>query len=218
MIAIVPIRSGSKGINDKNIKQICGKPLVWWILNSLQKSKITNIIVATDENYVSIVESFNFEKVTVYSRKKENSTDTSTTESLLIEVIKKFKINGKIMLLQATSPLTKFEDINTAIKKSKNYDSLLSVVKQKRFIWDKFGKSLNYDFEKRPRRQDWDGYFVENGAIYVSNSLDILKNNNRLNGKIGYLVMNDATYFEIDNHDDWMVVESLLKYQITNKN
>lgn len=211
MISIVPIRSGSKGIPHKNIKILNGKPLVWWILNSLEKSVVDSIIVPTDEDYVDIINGFNFSKVETFVRDPKNSRDTSSTEDVLIEVINSLKINDDILLSQSTSPLTKYYDYNEAIKKYKNYDSLLSVVKQYRFIWDKSGKPLNYDYTKRPRRQDFDGYYVENGVIYINHSDNILKYKNRLSGKIGLYEMSEETYYEIDDKNDWTIIENLMK-------
>jgi CMP-N-acetylneuraminic acid synthetase len=211
MIAIVPIRSGSKGIPNKNIKILAGKPLVWWVLNSLEQSKVNKIIVPTDPEYKQIIKNFKFSKLEIYNRNKKNSTDVSSTEDVLLETISNLKLVDDIMLVQSTSPLTTFKDINEGIKLYNNYDSILSVVKQKRFIWNSEGKSLNYNYRLRPRRQDWGGYFVENGAFYINHSSNILRDENRLSGKIGLCEMGEKTYYEIDSLDDWEIVENLIK-------
>lgn len=213
MIAIVPIRSGSKGIPNKNIKLLGGKPLVWWVLNALNNSNVNQIIVATDEEYIDLISNFGMELVT-YLRDPKNSKDESSTEDVLIEVINNLKIDDDVMLVQATSPLTTSDDINNGIELYKDFDSVLSVVEQKRFIWHKSGVPMNYDTSDRPRRQDWDGYYVENGAFYINHSSNILKDNNRLSGNIGCSVMNDKTYFEIDSEDDWNVVENIIKEKL----
>lgn len=213
MIAIVPIRSGSKGIPNKNVKILAGKPLVWWVLNSLEQSKVNKIIVSTDPEYKKIIENFKFNKLKVYIRDKKNSTDISSTEDVLLETISKLKLVDDIILVQATSPLTSFKDINNGIKLYNNYDSILSVVKQKRFIWNSEGKSLNYNYKLRPRRQDWNGYLVENGAFYINHSSNILRDKNRLSGKIGLYEMNEKTYYEIDSLDDFKIIDNLIKYE-----
>jgi len=211
MVAIVPIRSGSKGIPNKNIKTLAGKPLVWWVLDALEKSNVNKIIVPTDPEYKKIIENFKFSKLEVYIRDKKNSTDISSTEDVLLETISKFKLVDDIILTQATSPLISFKDINNGIKLYSNYDSVLSVVKQKRFIWSSKGKSLNYNYKLRPRRQDWKGYLVENGAFYINHSSNILRDKNRLSGKIGLCEMDEKTYYEIDSLDDFQIVENLIK-------
>lgn len=211
MIAIVPIRSNSKGIPNKNIKLLAGKPLVWWVLNSLQNSIVDEIVVSLDSEYKEKVENFNFSKVKTYLRSSVNSQDTSSTEDVLIETIKSLNIKDDVILTQATSPLTTSKDFNNGINLYQNYDSVLSVVKQKRFIWSSKGNPLNYDYKLRPRRQDWEGFFVENGAFYINSSENILREKNRLSGKIGLYEMDEKTYYEIDNLNDWKIIENLMK-------
>lgn len=209
MIAIVPIRAGSKGIPNKNIKLLGGKPLVWWVLNALKNSNVNQIIVATDKEYMNLISEFGMGVIT-YARDSKNSKDESSTEDVLIEIINNLKLDDDVMLVQATSPLTTSDDINNGIKLYKEFDSVLSVVEQKRFIWHKDGVPMNYNTSDRPRRQDWGGYYVENGAFYINHSSNILKDNNRLSGNIGCSVMNDKTYFEIDSEDDWKIIESII--------
>ncbi len=211
MIAIVPIRSGSKGIINKNIQLLNGHPLVWWVLNSIEKSKVEKVIVATDFPYLDLIKRFNFSKLELYLRDPKNSRDTSSTEDVLIEVINKLNIVDDVILVQATSPLTSFEDINRGLELYTNYDSVLSVVRQKRFIWNENGTPFNYDFRNRPRRQEFDGYYVENGAFYINHSENILLNKNRLSGNIGLYEMSEQTYYEIDSQEDWGIIESIMR-------
>ena len=164
---------------------LAGKPLVWWVLDALENSKVDKIIVALDKEYIDLVESFSFSKLEIYLRDLNNSQDTSSTEDVLLEVINNLNLKDDIMLVQATSPLTSYKDFNGAIDFYKNYDSVLSVVKQKRFIWDNKGNSLNYR--------------------------NFFKNKNRLSGNIGCYEMNEKTYYEIDSEDDWKIIENLIK-------
>ena len=213
MIAIVPIRSGSKEIENKNVKIFHGKPLVWWILNSLQNSSVKKIIVAVDKSYKQIVESFDFDKVTAYVRNPKNSLDSSQSEDVLLEVINSFQINDDILFAQATSPLTSCDDIERGIEiyNSKEFESILSVVKVERFVWDNGGQPINYDYLNRPRRQDFNDCFFENGAFYINHSKNIIRTENRISGKIGYCQMPFETFFEIDSKTDWELVSFLKK-------
>jgi CMP-N-acetylneuraminic acid synthetase len=70
--------------------------------------------------------------------------------------------------------------------------------------------SVNYNYKNRPRRQDWEGYLVENGAFYISNSINILESKNRISGNIGLYKMDEKTYYEIDSEDDWKIIENLV--------
>jgi N-acylneuraminate cytidylyltransferase len=96
---------------------------------------------------------------------------------------------------------------------SHNLDSLLSAVRTKRFFWNASGEPLNYDYNNRPRRQDFEGLFMENGAFYINSVENILKFKNRLSGKVGVYEMPEASGFEIDEPEDWIIVESLLQRQ-----
>ena len=72
------------------------------------------------------------------------------------------------MLVQATSPFTQSSHFNEGLELYKNYDSVfLSCCKSKRFYWEENGKTLNYDVFNRPRRRDFLGSLVENGAFYM---------------------------------------------------
>ena len=180
-IAFIPVRCGSKSIAFKNIKEFCGKPLVYWNLEALQNSQnINEIFVATDcEEIKEIVNSFKLSKVKVYIREAENASDTASTESVMLEFINKqdFKDNDLFFLVQATSPLTQTKDFDEALEKLKieNADSLLTCVRTKRFFWDNNSNPINYNFRNRPRRQDFDGLLMENGAFYINTIFNIKK-------------------------------------------
>ena len=222
-IAFIPVRCGSKSIPFKNIKEFCGKPLVYWNLEALEKSNnIDEIFVATDcEEIKDIVNSFGFSKVKVYDRDKENASDTASTESVMLEFINKqnFKDNDLFFLVQATSPLTQTKDFDKALEtlKNENADSLLTCIRTKRFFWDKNAKAINYDFINRPRRQDFDGLFMENGAFYINSIENIKKDKNRLSGKIAIYEMEEFTAVEIDEEDDWLIAEKMMCKYILSK-
>lgn len=222
-IAFIPVRCGSKSIIFKNIKEFCGKPLVYWNLEALEKSSnIDEIFVATDcEEIKNVVNSFNFSKVKIYDRDKENASDTASTESVMLEFINKqnFKDSDLFFLVQATSPLTQTKDFDEALEtlKNENADSLLTCIRTKRFFWDNNANPINYDFTNRPRRQDFDGFFMENGAFYINNIRNIKKDKNRLSGKIAIYEMEEFTAVEIDEEDDWLIAEKMMYKYILSK-
>lgn len=220
-IAFIPARGGSKSIPLKNIKPLCGKPLVYWNLRALEDTpEVDMVYVATDSNEIeSVVESFGFSKVRIYRRDDENAQDTSSTESVMIEFLDQEQIDDDetFMLVQATSPLTTTADFQGALRLFNEgaCDSLLSCVRTKRFYWSESDGPINYDFNNRPRRQDFSGTLMENGALYVSKAGAIRKSKNRLSGVIKVYEMPEYTGFEIDEPDDWIVVEKLMyKYGV----
>ncbi len=222
-IAFIPARCGSKSVKLKNIKNFCGKPLIYWTLKALQDAKkVEKIFVATDCKEISdTVKSFNLNKVNIYNRNKENAQDESSTESVMTEFIRNNNINGEntFILAQATSPLTQSADFDKALEKyeTEDTDSLLSCVRIKRFFWNENGTPLNYDFKNRPRRQEFKGTLVENGAFYINKVKNIIKYNNRLSGKIGFYIMPEYSFIEIDEESDWLSAENLMKRYIPKK-
>lgn len=216
-IAFIPLRSGSKSILNKNIKNFCDKPLVYWSLQALQNANgINKIIVAIDsDEYKKIIESFNFSKVACYWRNVENSQDSSSTESVMLEYISKVQLKDEdlFILVQATSPFIRSIDIDLAIEQlyRETANSLLSCVLSKRFFWSKQGHPMNYDFNKRPRRQDFEGMYMENGAFYINKVSNIINSKNRLTAPITVYVMPEHSAIDIDEETDWIIAESLMK-------
>ncbi|OHX65697.1 acylneuraminate cytidylyltransferase [Flammeovirga pacifica] len=223
-IAFIPVRGGSKSIPLKNIKPFCGKPLVYWTVKAAQDCKyIDEVIVATDSKEIEdTVLSFRLNKVKVYERSTENAQDHSSTESVVLEYITNKKVNTEdtFVLVQATSPLLTSFDIENGINiyNNQDFDSLLSCVREKRFYWNNDGTPNNYDFTKRPRRQDFNGILMENGAFYIQSVKGIIKNQNRLGGNIGITELPYYTSVEIDEEDDWIIAEKLMHKHILSSN
>ena len=228
-IAFIPVRGGSKSIPLKNIKPFCGKPLVCWNIETLEACPLVDeIIVATDSLEIEqVVLAGHYKKTHIYHRSAENACDTASTESVMLEYIKQsdkgtmYNVQGNdiFMLVQATSPLTQTCHFTEALQQyaKGEYDSMLTCVRNKRFFWKADGSSLNYDYRHRPRRQEFDGLLMENGAFYISTVGNILASGNRLSGRIGIYEMPEYTSFEIDEPDDWIIMENLMREHVLNQ-
>lgn len=220
VIAFIPVRGGSKSIPLKNIKPLCGKPLVCWNIEALEACNLVDeIVVATDSDEIwKVVEAKSYHKTRLYRRLKENASDTASTESVMLEYINSahLSIDTVFMLVQATSPLTQTTHFNEALQTYSDgtYDSMLSCVRNRRFYWNEDGSSLNYDYMNRPRRQDFKGMLMENGAFYINKVGNILESGNRLYGKIGIYEMPEYTATEIDEPDDWFIIEELMRRHV----
>ena len=214
-IAFIPVRGGSKSIPLKNIKEIAGHPLVYYTAKAADDCKDIDVVyVATDSDIIKeTVEGFGLKKVKVIGRSAQNASDTASTESAMLEFANEYEFDT-ICLIQATSPLLKAEDLEGGFAKFQEADSVLSVVRQKRFVWeeneDGSVSPVNYDVYNRPRRQEFDGYLVENGAFYITSKKSLLESGNRVSGKIACYEMSEYTYFEIDEPSDWEITEKRL--------
>ena len=209
-VAFIPVRGGSKSIPLKNIKSICGRPLVYWTVKAACESKyIDKVYVATDSDVIR-------DTVNGFRNSAESATDTASTEFAMLEFAESYDFDN-IVLIQATSPLLTFKDIDNGfgVFEEPDTDSVLSVVKQKRFHWavDDKGNasSTNYDVYARPRRQEFDGYYVENGAFYITSKNELISSQNRVSGRIKISKMCEDSFFEIDEPSDWIIIEALMK-------
>lgn len=222
-IGCIPLRKGSKSIKNKNKRKLVGRPLFTWVLNEAIFSNLDEVVVFTDDSEIItfVNNQYNWtNKVRAILRDEENATDTASTESTLIEFCEKIDYSfDTLCLLQATSPLTTALDINNTLDlvvNDKN-DTALTVVNTHRFIWNEKGEPLNYDVLNRPRRQDFEGLLVENGAVYVTSKEAFLSSKNRVSGKIGLVNMPEDTLYEIDSETDWVIIEALLINRLKRK-
>ena len=220
-IAFIPVRGGSKSIPLKNIKEINGKPLVYWTARAANDAScIDKVVIATDSSEIKeVVSSFGFEKLEIFDRSPQNASDTASTESVMLEYLEASKHNkdDNFFLIQATSPLLKAEHIDKIFQKyiKSNADSIFSAVIEKQFKWlieaDGSVKPVNYDYRKRPRRQEFEGLAAETGACYINSVGNILRDKCRLSGRITFCELPSYTAYELDEEADWIIVEQLLK-------
>ena len=220
-IGFIPLRKNSKGIPGKNKKRILGRPLYQWVLGEAILSNLSEIFIYTDDDEIIKFVKNEYAwcpRIKAMRRSSKGATDTATTEKAMLEFTSSVDAAyDTICLLQATSPLTTHKNINEALFKidTENFDSVLSVVRTKRFIWNKNAQSINYDYKNRPRRQDFDGLLMENGAVYACKKQILEKYKNRLGGKIGLIEMPEDSLTEIDEEHDLILIESLLKNRLS---
>lgn len=212
VVALIPLRGGSKSIPLKNIKNIAGKPLCAWTLDAACKAiGASNVYISTESKVIADAIHNLHKGVNIIDRPNELASDTASTEAVMLHFAELIEFET-LITLQATSPLTTASDILSALHifNKENYDSLLTGVSNKRFFWTSDAKAINYDPSKRPRRQDMDRWLMENGAFYITKRSILQRSKSRLGGRIGIYEMPPETSVEIDEPDDWEVVERLL--------
>lgn len=144
----------------------------------------------------------------ILDRPDELASDTATTESVIEHAFDNIDCEH-MLLLQATSPLTRGHEISEAISAYVQgaLKPLISGTRQHQFLWDNLGFPINYNPYLRPRRQDWDGSFVENGAIYIFSQSDFRKTQCRSSSPCTLFSMNPEHSIELDTLDDWALLE-----------
>ena len=223
-VAFIPVRGGSKSIPLKNIKPFCGKPLVYWTAKAASDCNyIDQVYIATDSLKIrETIEKLQIPKVIVIDRSAESASDTASTETAMLEFAEQYDFEN-IVLIQATSPLLCADDLNRgfALFNEDDVDSVLSGVLQKRFYWEKtndgFVEPINYEYYNRPRRQEFVGCVVENGAFYITSKEALQRTKLRMSGNIKLCEMHEDTFFEIDEPSDWIIMEQLKKKQLANE-
>ena len=212
-IAIIPARGGSKGLPQKNIMPLAGRPLICHTISHALDTNL-EVIVSTDDDSIATISQNAGARV--IRRPKELSGDFAPSEWALMHVLNNIPEPEFIVFLQCTSPIRRYYDIRHAINTffAERADSLLSVVPFKRFIWR--GKDLrpfpaNYEPRSRPMRQhineeEW----LENGSIYILKPEVLERYGNRLGGKIALYEMPWYSAFEIDTAEDFALNEWIL--------
>ncbi len=216
-LAVIPVRGGSKSIPGKNIRLLAGRPLLHWTLGAaVECPEVDQVIVSSDSQQIlDVAISYSSEKILPMRRPPELATDEASTESALLHAVRGVDYD-RVVLLQATSPLTTSEQISEALSELERhgYDSVLSVTREHRFRWERQESGVtpeNYHPTQRPRRQDWSGELVENGALYITRRAALAASGCRLSGRVGAYVMPGRTAFELDTEEDWFVMERMLQ-------
>jgi len=217
VIAFLPMRQGSQRIKNKNIKDFAGVEggLTFIKISQLLKSKkINQIIVSTnDEEVKNIALSFNNTKIIIDDRPEHlANSDTSTDD--LIKYVPTIINDGIVLWTHVTSPLVNDLIYDNMIEKyledSENFDSLMSVTKIQKFLWDKT-KPINYDKlkEKWPRTQTIEPIYEVNSGAFIAD-ISIYKSlNDRVGNKPFLYELSDKQAFDIDWEDDFDIAEVL---------
>jgi CMP-N,N'-diacetyllegionaminic acid synthase len=222
-LGIIPARSGSKGLKDKNIKMLNGKPLLAYTIEAAIKSNLFDeIFVSTDSTeYAKIAREWGAS--VPFLRNDELSSDTASSWNVVKEEIVNYKKIGKefdtVALLQPTSPLRTSEDIINGYKlmKDKNAKAVVSVCEVDHSpLWCNtlpqdysLNNFLNKDLINAPR-QSLPTYYRINGALYIANIEYLLSNNNIYNEQCFALILPKTNSIDIDDALDFKFAEMLI--------
>ena len=222
-IAIIPARSGSKGLKDKNIIDLCGKPLIAYSIEAaLETSLFDHVIVSTDsEHYAEIAQHYGAE---VMMRGEALSNDKATTFMVLVDILKN-RLQESIdyfVLLQPTSPLRTSKHITEAIEKFESkiehFDFLVSMKEAEHakvlvnpIDDDESLKYFDTDFSNY-RRQGYKDY-SPNGAIFIAKPDSYLEQKHFFGAKALSYIMSAEDSVDIDGALDLVVAKEIISYR-----
>lgn len=221
-IAIIPARSGSKGLKDKNIRSLNGKPLIAYTIDAAKKSEVFDeIFVSTDsEKYAKIAREWGAN--VPFLRSSQLSSDTASSWDVLKDALEKYKEMGlefdTVTLLQPTSPLRTAEDIVSAYQKmiNKNAKAIVSVCEVDHSpLWcnilpedTSMEDFLSKDLLDVPR-QNLSTYFRVNGAIYIVKIDYLMFTESIYNDSCYAYIMKKENSIDIDDEMDFKIAQAL---------
>lgn len=222
MLAIIPARGGSKGLPGKNIKNLCGKPLIQYTIDAaLQSKSISQVVISTDSDEIAKV-ALECGAEVPFMRPESLATDTAkSVDAFKFTVEQLEKKDGQriedIIILQPTSPLRTSANIDEAVKLYKNSsaDSVISFCKEQHSIfWHKYlsEEGLLVDiFEDNysKNRQEIRTTYYPNGAIYILKTFLLNEDSFYTENTYPYL-MDRLQSVDIDTMEDFLWAEFLL--------
>lgn len=221
MMAVIPARGGSKRLPSKNLHPLAGQPLVaHTIRQAIEARWVAAVFVSTDS--AEIAEMAEAHGASVIRRPDDIAGDTASSESAMLHALDAIEAEHgsqqAVMMLQCTSPVRRRRDIDDAIEQffAERADSLLSACRTKHFLWRRNPSGafpINYDLGFRPRSQDIEAQFQENGSIYITKTDLLRKSGNRLGGRIAVYEMDFWSQFEIDDANDLALIEWIFQRQ-----
>jgi CMP-N-acetylneuraminic acid synthetase len=217
--AIVPIKHKSTRVPGKNFRLMNGKPLYYWIINTLlQLNEINKIIIDTNSPIIkeNLNKYFDMKNIIIYDRPKHLWPGDTPTNDLLINVIDSLKLDADYYLqTHVTNPLLKKDTIQKAIKNfienKSEYETLFSVKTHHTRFYNKDGKDMNHNRFKLIPTQDLDPIYEENSCIYIFKKETLIKYKARIGEKALLFPMSDIESQDIDWEDDFLITEILMK-------
>lgn len=203
ILGVTPARGGSKGVPRKNIRPLCGKPLIAWTIEAAKASKLLDrYVVSTEDGEIAkVAQQWGAE---VIERPTELATDEASTLSVLQHVLAHLP-SDTVVLLQATSPIRDSSLIDRCVQRflETGSDSLATG-----FIC----KHVEYASDRRRelKRQDIPGFFYDDGNVYVMKA-DLVRVGDRYGQRIERMIMDREYNIDIDDEFDFWLAEQILR-------
>lgn len=222
-LAIITARGGSKRIPRKNIKEFCGKPIIYYSIKAALESGIfSEVMVSTDDQEIASYALQCGAKVP-FMRSDMMSNDYATTAEVLLEVLAEYKMRGQefdvACCLYPTAPFITTEKLKISYKKllEKQADSILPVVRfsfppQRAFVIENSKLCYKWPENRNTRSQDLEPFFHDSGQFYMFRVPRFLETKSLIMENTIHHEVSELEVQDIDNMADWKLAE--IKYQI----
>lgn len=212
ILAVIPARAGSKGIPNKNIRIINGKPLISYCIENALKSRfITDIIITTDSAEIELIA--NYYSVPVKRRREELCHDNVTLDAVIYDACRDIPADY-VITMQPTSPTLNSATLDDAIQYAveNDLDTVISAINSPHLAWvEREGKVIP-DYTERLNRQYLPKRFLETGSFVISR-YDVVSSSSRIGKKVDIYEISDKEAIDIDDFRDLLCAEQILREQ-----
>lgn len=215
ILILIPARGGSKGIPQKNVTLLNGKPLIYYAIQNAKAVPRAHVVVATDD--IKIDNIAGVYGIEVIKRPSETATDAATLDDVASYVVDEMEKRGRhfdvLITLQPTSPLLKKESLLMALDMflSQHPDTIISASAQRHLMWKEEHGKMTPLYASRVNRQTLDPVFVENGAFVICRSSTIKETRSRIGEKVILFPVSDEESVDIDSANDWVLADQIMK-------
>ena len=213
ILAVIPARAGSKGIPNKNIRIIGGRPLIYYsIKNALASQYITDVIVSTDSDAVRIIADQMGTRIKW--RDAKLCGDAVTLDAVIADAIPDNEKWDYIETMQPTSPTLRVETLDAAIKFTidNGYETVISAINAPHLSWgEKDGKKYP-NYTERLNRQYLPPCYMETGAFVISHA-SVVTSETRIGSKVDVFEVPEDEAQDVDTFEDLRSVAATLERQ-----
>ena len=218
--ALLFMKHHSERVPRKNLRDFCGRPLFHWIMDSLTNSKyITEIIINTDSEEIAKSAKDNFD-LSIHMRPEHLLTITSNEANLIMEHDLSITEGEYFLQTHSTNPLLTTKSIDSSIETffgQRKHDSLFSVTALQTRLFYQDGKPINHDPSQLIKTQDLPPVYEENSCIYIFSRQSFSKTGNRLGENPMLFSIDKLEAVDIDEMEDFIFAEYLMKKRISEK-
>lgn len=217
-LIVIPARGGSKRIPRKNVRIMCGKPLICYSIENakaLTAHMDLDVAVSTDdEELAGIVAKRGVE---VIKRPAELATDKVTLDPVIFHAVEYMEaLKGKkydtVITMQATSPTLKYETIQAAIEFFENseWDTVISAMNKPHLSWGLKDGVITKNYEKRLNSQELPPNYLETGGFLITRR-SCVSEQGRIGEKVNIFQISEEEAIDIDTYSDWVLCENILR-------
>ncbi len=223
-LGVVPARGGSKGVPRKNLRPLCGKPLIAWTIEAALSSRLDRVVVSSDDDEIIDVAN-RYGELAPFSRPAELATDDARTLPVVQHALRFVEAAGDrfdvIVLLQPTTPMRRAADIDAGLEKMSrgDCDSVVTVVdvgahhpfRMKRVVdGDLLINYVDQGFEDMRPRQELPPVYIREGSLYIATRELVMERGTLVGDRARALIVDPERTVNIDTEADFLRAESLM--------